>query len=145
MRVILLPFIGMAFVGLVCCIIAHGGALVTGQDPFGPSPTFLDYGIFVIWLPVVIAARKTTKDYKSLEAIRWILGNCPPWLKYSVGAILVYDVLFLIIGEIFGWGKKETETLWWYTEFRIAFYALALAILVSAYRIWKEHDLEQKA
>ncbi|MBN1125213.1 MAG: hypothetical protein JXA82_09400 [Sedimentisphaerales bacterium] len=143
MRVILLPFMGMAFIGLVCSMIAHVGFLITGKDPFGPSPGFLDYSIFVVWLPTIIAARRTTKNDEYWQAIRRILENCPGWLKYTAGAILVYDFVFLIVGEIFGLGKDEAGFLQWYTEFRMAFYALALAILVSAYRIWKEHDLQQ--
>lgn len=148
MRLILMPFVLLAGIGLVLSLIVHGYALLGIPCPFGEVAWALHVGIFVVWFPAVIASQKLTKDFKQKDFWRATLRGCPKWMRHLTYFFFAYAIvnfiLFMVI-DIGGGLEKSTENGTPPNIFRgfsghwMAFYSAAMAMLYSAIHA-KEHD-----
>ena len=77
-----------------------------------------------------------------IDVMKLILNNCPGWMKFMLGSIITYDLIFVFVTAGFYLKEDSDRYVLWYTQFRLTFYALALAILVSTYRTWKNYNIE---
>jgi len=130
--------IGMAGLGLALSLWVHLGAVVGRQ----PAPFFwiLHVGIFVVWFPTVLIARKQLGNVNRRDFWKVVLKSSPEWARYAVYGFFAYAVInFLMLS----FQNRPTENnganppaLEWrlFSGHWMAFYSAALAILSSAAR-----------
>jgi hypothetical protein len=136
----LLPiFIVLSVVGLVLSMWVHLGALM-GQR-VAPESFFwiLHIGIFVVWLPAVLAAQRLVGNMNRKDFWKIVLSNSPDWVRYVIYAFAGYAVvnflLFMVNAPNGGNGANPPAAVWrGFSGHWMAFYSAALAILFSASR-----------
>ena len=128
MEALLSPFIWLAALGLVLSLIVHIYALIGVANPFGAAAWVLHGGVFVVWLPAVVVAHRSTRESKQRDFWKAALRACPEWMKrmtYAFGAYAMINfVLFLAL-------FRDNE-LRGFSGHWMAFYSAALAVLYSA-------------
>jgi len=134
---ILYPFIGLAALGLGLSLLAHFAALLGFDVP--ASTMGLHIGIFVVWLPTVLVANATTKDFPRKDYWAAALRGCPTWMKYMVNAFFAYGLLnfALFILSAPGRGAAASTVIRGFSGHWMIFYSTALAVMYSATQIWK--------
>jgi hypothetical protein len=148
MKIILVPFMLLAAVGLVLSLIVHVLALLGMPSPFGELSWLLHVGIFVVWLPTVIVSNTLVKDFKQKDFWKAALRACPQWMKSLTGLFLTYAIINFILFMIFDIGGGDSSgsengtppsVLRGFSGHWMAFYSAAMAVLYSAIHV-KEHD-----
>ena len=142
MELVLAPFMYLAGLGLILSLIVHISALLGMPSPFGENSWGLHIGIFIVWIPAVIAMRSLVKDFKQKDLWKAALRACPNWMKYLTlfffGYAILNFVLFAVI-DISGGKGTPTNVYRGFSGHWMAFYSAAMAILYSAIHV-KEHD-----
>jgi hypothetical protein len=136
----LLPiFIALSAVGLVLSLWVHLGALM-GQR-VAPESFFwiLHVGVFVVWLPAVLAAQRIVGTTNRSDFWKVVLTNSPDWMRYMVygfgGYAMVNFLLFMVNAPDGGNGANPPAAVWrGFSGHWMLFYSAALAILYSASR-----------
>ena len=146
MEFILTPFMYLAGFGLVLSLFVHISALLGLPSPFGEIAWGLHFGIFVVWIPVVIVMNSLTKDFKNRDLWKAALRACPKWMKYLTYFFFGYAILNFILFAIIdigggrGGGVGTPSNVYrGFSGHWMAFYCAAMAILYSAIHM-KEHD-----
>jgi len=123
----------LALVGFMASLIAHLAGYAGIERPFGFDPWPLHAGIFIVWLPTILAAQKLSKGFPQSEMWKASLRGCPNWMRYVLYALFGYAFLsffafFLSIG-----GSIETEagTIRGFSGHWLIFYFAAFAVLHS--------------
>lgn len=137
-KIFLTPFITLSAISLVLSIIVHVIALSGNAVPYGNFVWGLHGGIFIVWLPAILASLRLTKDFKRKDFWKAALRGCPPWMKFMTYFFFGYAIInfALFILAITGTAKGTTPST--ATELRgfsghwMAFYSAALAMLYSA-------------
>ena len=126
----------------------HVSALLGVGCPFGDAAWVLHVGIFVVWLPAVIASQSMVRDFKQRDFWKATFRACPRWMKHMAYFFFAYTFLNFFICFIAGIGGAaagESDGDTPSTVFRgfsghwMAFYSIAMAILYSAAHV-REHD-----
>lgn len=81
----------IALLGFVASLATHLSALMGIADPFELGP--LRAGMYVIWLPAVLAARQLSSDPSEENLWHEIFRGCPPWMRMGLYVLLGYAVL----------------------------------------------------
>lgn len=130
-------FAALSCTGLILSLWVHIGAL-TGQR-VAPFPFFigLHLGIFVVWIPAVLAARRLAGTLNRPDIWKIVLRGCPDWLRYLVygffGYAIVNFLFFMTTAPFKGSGADTPATVWrGFSGHWMAFYSAAFAILWSA-------------
>jgi hypothetical protein len=146
MAAVLIPFICLAAVGLALSLVAHVWALFGLPQPLGNAAWWLHLGIFVVWLPAVIASNHLVKDFKQKESWRAALRGCPKWMWWISSGFAVYAVAnFFTFIAVAPRGGPVPDVAAPPVIFRgfsghwMAFYSGAIAILYSAL-VTSRHD-----
>jgi hypothetical protein len=84
-------FMYVALLGFLASLAAHVAALMGVADPFELGP--LRAGMYVVWLPAVLAARQLSSDPSEDNLWRETFRGCPPWMKMGLYVQLGYVVL----------------------------------------------------
>jgi hypothetical protein len=152
-KILLLPLMVYAALGLVLSLAAHvlayAGIQLGGIGLF----TALHVGIFPLWIPVVLIAGKMTGGMRSggmwgfrstREFWNATLADSPVWMKYMTFGFLAYAfvnfILFMALMVVFhpntGQHGAQPPALVWrgFSGHWMAFYSGGLAILTAAYR-----------
>jgi hypothetical protein len=138
--IILTPFMYLAGFGLILSLSQHASTLFGLPSPMGAFSQFLNFGIFVIWMPAVLAASSLAKDFKQRDFWKAVLRACPKWMKYSTYFFFGYGVLNFILSVIINplaGGTPNPDRL--SSGHLMAFYSAGMAILYSSVHV-REHD-----
>jgi len=152
MQVVLYPFIALSAVGLVLSIIVHVLAHL-GYAPFGEWTFILHVGIFVVWLPAILALYRggVVKFQMSMRpSAGWrmwqqMVRGSPKWMQRMTVGFFIYGFVsfFLFVafsaGGVAGksHGIPDTPTqVWGFSGHWMIFYSAALTILYSAMNTW---------
>lgn len=131
---------GLAAAGLVLSSVVHLYALAGKENPFGGLAWGLHVGIFVVWLPAVLAIRDLTKDFKQKDVWKAALRGCPAWMTRLTYFFLAYAFvnffLFLYLEHTGAeTAPKEIATFRGFSGHWMAFYSAAMSILYSATQV----------
>jgi hypothetical protein len=137
--VVLMPFLVLSVIGLMLSLIAHTAALLSLPQPFGPAAWGLHIGIFVVWLPAVLASHRLGADFKQKDFWKAALRGCPKWMRWLTygffGYAVVNFLLFMAVAPPRGGGggaNAPPEVFRGFSGHWMAFYSAAAAILYSA-------------
>ena len=146
MNVLLRPFIALSAVGLILSLIVHVSALVGYDLGFGQSVFALHMGIFVVWLPTVLVAIRTTGDFRRRDFWKAALRGCPDWMRkmtYGFFGYAIVNFAIFMFTTITHPGSHSGEptpaVLRGFSGHWMAFYSAAMAVLYSATKV-KETD-----
>jgi len=138
MRPILNFFAVLAGIGLVISLVSHLYALFNLPGPLGEASWILHVGIFVVWIPAVLAGQSMAKNVPSKDFWKAALRVCPPWMKYLTYGFFGYaGINFVIFMFNAPSGQAATDpgmppsVVRGFSGHWMAFYSAALAILYS--------------
>jgi hypothetical protein len=83
MTIIAYPFLIFSAVGLVLSVISHVCGLRGTAGPFGDQTWLLHIGIFVVWLPAVLAVQRLSRNVPRRDFWKAALRGCPRWMRYA--------------------------------------------------------------
>jgi rRNA maturation protein Nop10 len=126
----------VALIGFIASLIAHLAGYAGIDHPLGLDPWPLHVGIFVVWLPAVLAAQKLSKDFPQKDMWKATLRGCPKWMRYTLFGLFGYAFLsffafFLTVGK----SHDEANTIRGFSGHWLIFYFAAFAILQSYARV----------
>jgi hypothetical protein len=134
---LLWPFIALSAAGLVLSLWVHLGALA-GQR-VAPEAFFwiLHIGIFVVWIPTVLAYIKRVGSASRKDAWKLALRSSPQWMRYMVygffGYALLNFAIFFFHAPNGSSGANPPAVAWrGFSVHWMAFYSAALATLYAA-------------
>ena len=136
-----LPFLFslLALLGLILSLWVHIGALLGLR--VAPAAFFwvLHIGIFVVWFPAVLAARKRVGNLNRRDFWKVVLKDAPDWMRYMVYVFFGYAVvnfaIFFLNTAGGSDGANPPATVWrGFSGHWMLFYSAAFAILYSASR-----------
>jgi hypothetical protein len=130
-------FAALSAIGLVLSVVSHLSALMGGSGPLGDKSWYLHLGIFVVWLPAVIAVNRLTREVPQKDSWKVIFRSCPPWMKYMTysffGYALLNFVIFMVNGSpSSGTGLMSPADVRGFSGHWMAFYSAALSVLYAA-------------
>ena len=144
------PFIVLSANGLILSLIVHTSALLGYDLGFGQAVWALHVGIFVVWLPTILAARKTTSDFKQRDFRKAALRGCPDWMRKMTYGFFAYAIVNFAIFMFSTMkhpgsnsGEPTSAVLRGFSGHWMAFYSAALSTLYSATRA-KEVDASRR-
>lgn len=133
------PFLVLAAIGLALSVVAHGAALLELPQPLGSATWLLHIGIFVVGVPVVLAANRLNADFKQKDLWKATLRGCPYWMRvmafgffwYALANFLLFVAATLPRGaRAEGDAKSLSEQ--GFSGHWMAFYSIGVAVLYSA-------------
>jgi hypothetical protein len=137
--ILLLPFFVLAVIGLILSLVAHTFALFGLPQPLGPVAWALHIGIFVVWIPAVLAARRLDPKLKDRGSWKVVLRGCPVWMRRVTAVFFVYALvnflwvwINLFLGGAGGGANAPPEVFRGFSGHWMLFYSTAAAILYSA-------------
>ncbi|WP_245587317.1 hypothetical protein [Comamonas composti] len=57
----------------------------------------LTMGVFVVWFPAVLIARRATRSERMNLSWRQVLAGCPPWMRGAAYGLLAYALLNFVL------------------------------------------------
>lgn len=145
MNSVALAFAALAGIGLVLSLAVHLSALA-GDALFGNAAFALHAGVFVVWIPTVIIARRTTRDFNSKDFWKAALRGCPAWMKWLTYGFFAYALVnfayFLLTSAIASGHPSrppQAAMLRGFSGHWMAFYSAAMSVVYSSTRI-PSHD-----
>src|SRR5262245_11911762 len=121
----------LAIAGLIASAVVHVSSLFGLAQPFGAAAWGLHVGIFVVWLPAVLAAHRLSKGAKRSEFWTATLRGCPPWVRRTFYGLFAYTFVNFFAGIALG-PDSEPERFRIFSGHWMLFYFMAAAILYSA-------------
>jgi hypothetical protein len=143
MKAILSFFAILSGVGLVLSMASHAAALFGAQGPLGDFAFVLHIGIFVVWIPAILAAHRLVQNARWKDFWKAALRGCPGWMTYMTYGLAGYAVfnfaVFAMATPTTGQaGPMSPEVVRGFSGHWMAFYSAALAILYSAANMWDQ-------
>ena len=91
---VVIALAGLAALGLILSIVVHASALL-GYDPIAICPPLwaLHIGIFVVFLPAVIANRRAGPEAAPAKKGRLEMSRAPRWLQLLTRALFLYALV----------------------------------------------------
>jgi len=137
MRTITFPFMLLAAAGFILSLYAHVMFLLDQSSPWGESVWFLHAGVFVVWVPAVLVARRLVRNTAQKDFWKVAMIGCPSWMRDAFGALFVYAILnflyFAFVSSKHSAGTgTQTSAIRGFSGHWLIFYAAAFAILYSA-------------
>ena len=128
----------LALAGFFVSLIAHLAGYAGVERPFGINPWPLHVGIFVVWLPAVLAAMRLSKDVPQKDMWKATLRGCPKWMKHLLYGLFGYAFLsFFVFFVSAGGAESEANTIRGFSGHWLIFYFAAFAILYSYVKVSK--------
>jgi hypothetical protein len=127
-------FAALSAIGLVFSVVSHLSALMGGSGPLGDKSWYLHVGIFVVWLPAVIAVNRLTQGGPAKGHLD---RSCPPWMKYMTYSFFGYGLLNFVIFMVngspsSGTGFMSPADVRGFSGHWMVFYSAALSVLYAA-------------
>ncbi|MCL2504318.1 MAG: hypothetical protein FWE94_07000 [Coriobacteriia bacterium] len=143
MAAVLYAFAVLAGAGLIASAVVHVLSLVGAAFPFLitlPDSVFaLHFGIFIVWLPTVLASSKITERSPEKDFWKTALRGAPKWVRIAAIVFSAYALASMPLGIIFlsfaASDLAPTNEVGVFSAFWMAFYAAAAATLYSAANI----------
>lgn len=138
MTIALYPFMVLAAIGLLLSLGVHIMTLALLPIPGGGTVWALHIGIFVVWIPTVLVARRMTRQASRRDFWRATLRGCPGWMRTGVhiffGYAFVNFALFFIgtVGHPKPTGAAPPVVVRGFSGHWMFFYSAAFATLYSA-------------
>ena len=136
MNFILLFLSWLAVAGLLSCVAVHWAWLLKIYSPSMTAVQALSWGLFVVWLPAVLMARRLSRGSVDRNHWRVVFNKVPPWMKKITIASIVYSLanFFIVLWlEKFHPGADDNAlTLGAIPGHLIAFYSISWAVLYAA-------------
>jgi len=127
----------LALVGLALSLRVHANAWQGVAPPKGAWA--LHVGIFIVWLPAILALRPLNRDVKSGDAWRVALRGAPAWTPVVLQCLTVYAVanfgLFMYQSPPRGTSPDEALVARGFSGHWLLFYGAGAAMLYSAARL----------
>ena len=144
MKPVLNLFASLAAIGLVVSLVSHVYALFGLPGPLGDFSWVLHIGIFVVWIPAVIASQSLSRNVPSKDFWKAALRGCPPWMKYLTYfffgyAIFNFAIFFITAPSHPPSGPMPPAVVRGFSGHWMAFYCAALSILYSKTRTQGQH------
>ena len=137
MKPLLLPFVGLAAIGLALSLAVHLCALLGQPIALGHRVWFLHLGIFAVWIPTVIIGSLASRDTSRKDFWKVALRGCPDWFRFLLYGLFAYA---LVNFAIFVWramnvprGERLSDEvgLIGFSGHWMVFYAASLGVLWS--------------
>jgi len=143
---ILYLFAWLSGLGLVLSFLSHVAALLGRQGPLGALTMSLHAGVFVVWIPAVLAMNRLTKGTSRKNFWKAAFRGCPAWMKYMAYGFFGYAFLnFALFISTAPQGRSagpiQPAVVRGFSGHWMAFYSIALAGLYSAAKLW-DRDLD---
>lgn len=123
--------------GLVLSMIVHGMALAGQAPPGGKLVWALHIGIFVVWLPTVIALN-SMPHFNRNDIWKVAFAGCPTWMRRGFYILCGYAVLNFVFVFAIAAGERKRSTgdapppvVRGFSGHWMVFYAAAFCILYS--------------
>ena len=138
-QILLLPLMIYAACGLALSLVVHVlsffGAAPGGETLF----TALDLGIFPLWVPVVLIARKMSGGaMRRMDFWKMAMSGCPPWMRYMTYGFFIYAVINWAIFVLPMMSQPRPSgaerALHGFSGHWMVFYSAGLAIVTTSYR-----------
>jgi hypothetical protein len=141
-QMLLPPLMIYAVCGLALSLVVHVlsffGATPGGQTLF----TALDVGIFPLWLPVVLIARKMSGGaMRRTDFWKMAMSGCPAWMRYMTYGFFIYAIINWAIFALpmmsqprQSGAELPPQVLHGFSGHWMVFYSAGLAIVTTAYR-----------
>jgi hypothetical protein len=133
-------FSALAGIGLVLSLAVHVASLA-GIALFGGKAFALHAGIFVVWIPTVIVAQRSTREFKQKDVWTAALRGCPSWMKTLTGGFFAYALVNLAYFFITTAGVRSNHSgapdaaiLRAFSGHWMLFYSAAMSVLFSSTR-----------
>jgi hypothetical protein len=119
----------LAAIGLLLSVWVHIGVL-EGRSPSAMAWS-LHIGVFVVWIPSVIVARRLVGNMNRTDFWKVVLRGAPVWLRYMVYGFFAYAAIsgFLFFSSV---RESGADPLRMFSAVWMVFYSSAFAILYSA-------------
>lgn len=143
MTLIAYSFLLLAGIGLGLSVVSHVASLLGRQGPLGDQTWWLHIGIFVVWLPAVIAGQKLTRNVPKNDWWKAALRRFPGWMRYATygffGYALVNFLIFVLAGgESESSGPMPPAVVRGFSGHWMIFYWAAFGLLYSYTQVgWK--------
>ena|ERR1700693_608052 len=136
MTAFIYPFLILASVGFVAILSVHVAALAGSTWAFTHFLKFLFPGIFIVWLPTVLAMGRLTRDFKQKDIWKAALRGCPLWMQRAQYIVLGYAFFAaFVLPFVYGGGMNSaSNTARAMSATALTFYAIATCVLYSATR-----------
>ncbi len=139
MKIILYPFMVLAACGLALSIVAHAMSLAGVPIPGGNLIWGLHVGIFVVWIPTVLASVKMTQHVNRKDFWKVALAGCPEWMRRSFYVLFGYAILNFILFFVSMAGQPKQDrknaatpdVVRGFSGHWMIFYGAAFAVLYS--------------
>jgi len=130
------PFLIFSAAGLVLSVISHICALRGVAGPLGDLTWLLHIGIFIVWLPAILAVQRLSGNVPRRDLWQAALRGCPGWMRYGMYGLFGYAMInFLIFaqaaGKHQGTGPMPPDVVRGFSGHWMVFYGAAFAILHS--------------
>jgi hypothetical protein len=149
MAYLLTPFVYLALIGLLFSLVAHVCGLLGLPQPLGYITWGLHIGVFVVWIPAIVAAQNTTHDINQRDAQEAAMRGCPVWFRRLTSVFFVYALFnfatFMAMMVLGGQRDEASQTALAFRGFSghwMVFYSAAAAMLESAVTLGN-HDSAQ--
>ena len=131
----------LAALGFVLSAAAHVLALTGTPIPGGNLIMGLHVGIFVVWIPAMLASLPLMRGVGGRDFWKVVLADCPPWMRRGLYGLFAYAILNFMIGFVSEAGHPKdpsgrisSVTVRMFSGHWMMFYAAAFAILHSRIR-----------
>jgi hypothetical protein len=138
MKALLIPFIVLSLAGLALSLIAHLCGLFGLEQPLGEAAWLLHIGIFVVFIPAILASNWLVRDFKRKDYWTATFRGCPKWVSRVVQGFGAYAVINFVIfvwimgqGNVAVGGDTPDEVFRGFSGHWMFFYAVAAAVLYS--------------
>jgi hypothetical protein len=132
MKLILKPFLLLSGFGLALSVLVHVSTIINVGHHVHGAFMFLHFGVFIVWVPAVIAANVLVKEYKRKDFWKAALRACPAWMKYMTFLFFIYAIINFISSFVFAVNSDSSNNFKTFSGHWMAFYSIAFAVLYSA-------------
>jgi len=148
MMLLLHPFRFLSALGFTLSLIVHIAALLSVRITSDRNLIFLLVGSGIVYIPAILAAQWTSREFKRKEMWKASLRGCPKWMKTMVSVLGGYAVssfiLFALLSAKHGQSNSGIgHQAWLVSTYAMTFYWTSFAFLHSALHS-KEVDLRRR-
>ena len=140
MNFLLLPFLILAAIGFVLSAAAHGYAVLGLLPPGAEHVMGLHLGIFVVWLPTVLAANRAVRGVNQKDFWKVVLAGAPGWMRYALYGLFAYALFNFVLfaatsdGKHHGYSAVTPQVIRGFSGHWMIFYGAAFVTLYSLLR-----------
>ena len=99
-------FLVMSAVGFLASLVSHVYALLGLDGPLGDRTMLLHVGIFIVWIPAILASRRLVRDVPQKDMWKATLRGCPEWMRYAFYGLFGYTFLNFALFMFRGAGRS---------------------------------------